>query len=126
MIIRSTSGQLQEARADDDEEREELGVGEDVLDPRGPAHRAAVDRGQQADAGRRQQPHARGRGLALGEERLGGVQREGEGHDGLGAGPHDHALHPQPAHRGGPYITLQLRVNNDKKMTIDDKERLRV
>ena len=114
-MSRSTSGQLQEAGADDDEEREELGVGEDVLDPRGPAHRAAVDRGQQADAGRRQQPHARGGGLALGEEGLGGVQREGEGHDGLGAGPHDHALHPQPADGGGSYVRYVAGTNGHSK-----------
>jgi hypothetical protein len=48
-----------------------------------------ADGGEEADGGV-------GR-VAVREERLGGVHGEGEGHDGLAAGPHDDALHPQPA-----------------------------
>ena len=35
--------------------------------------------------------------VAVREERLGGVDGEGEGHNGLATGPHYDALHPQPA-----------------------------
>ena len=47
-----------------------------------------ADGGEEADGGV-------GR-VAVREERLGGVHGEGEGNDGLAAGPHDDALHPQP------------------------------
>ena len=36
------------------------------------------------------------RWVTLWEERFAGVDGEGEGHDGLGARPDYHALHPQP------------------------------
>jgi hypothetical protein len=48
-----------------------------------------ADCGEEADGGV-------GR-IAVREERLGGVHGEGERHDGLAAGTHDDALHPQPA-----------------------------
>ncbi len=48
-----------------------------------------ADGGEEADCGV-------GR-VAVREERLCGVHGEGEGHDGLAAGTHDDALHPQPA-----------------------------
>ena len=48
-----------------------------------------------ADGG--QKPDRRVGRVAVREERLGGVHGEGEGHDGLAAGPHNDALHPQPA-----------------------------
>ena len=46
MKIPPTSAKLNKSSDHDDEERQELGVGEDVLNEGGPLHLPAVDEGQ--------------------------------------------------------------------------------
>lgn len=90
-----TSAQLHHPGGHDDEERQQLGVGEQVLNRGGPLDVPAVDEGQDTDADGRQQLDTLIRGLTLGEDELDTVLGEGEGHDGDGAGPHDQTLRPQ-------------------------------
>ncbi len=80
---------------DDDDEGEDLGVGEVVLHSGGPAHLVAVDEAEEAEAGGGQQSGGPVRRVALREERLQDVQGEGQALDGRRAGTDDDALHPQ-------------------------------
>ena len=56
----------------------------------------AVDEAEEGEAGGGQEAGHHHRRLALGEEGFEYVEREAEGLDGAGAGPHYHALDPQP------------------------------
>ena len=91
--------ELHDPRDDDDEEREELGICEDVLYGSGPADLPAVDEAKDADAHGSQQPDWAVGGVALREERLGRVHGEGEGHDGDRGRTDDDTLGPQPDKR---------------------------
>ena len=56
---------MDDSGADDDEQGEELGGSEHILDPGGPLDLVAVDEGQDADADGRQQSHGLVRRLTL-------------------------------------------------------------
>lgn len=87
--------EVAETGHDDDEEREDLGGREAVLHARHPLDVVAVDDGQQAHGGGRQEPHGDVRRIAGGPQRLQDVLRERDGRDGVARGHQDEQRHPQ-------------------------------
>ena len=94
-VFRVALAELYEPRAADQDESEDLGVGEVVLHHVGHLHAVAVDEAEEADADSREEPGGFTGRVTLGEERFEDVEREAEGLDGRRAGTDNDAFYPQ-------------------------------
>ena len=98
-VLRLPGAELYEPSAADENESEDLGVGEVVLHHVGHLDAVAVDEAEEADADRSQEPGGLAGRVALREERFEDVEREAEGLDGGSAGPDYDAFYPE-SHEG--------------------------
>ena len=101
-VFRVALAELYEPRAADQDESEDLGVGEVVLHHVGHLDAVAVHEPEEADADSCEETGGFAGRITLREERFEDVERETEGLDGCRAGPDNDAFYPE-SHEGSQW-----------------------